>query len=457
MFRFANPHLLWLLLLPAAAVVIHMLAAVMRRRRLARFGNMATLRELMPEVSTARNHFKFLLFIIAMILIAVAAARPQFGSKLREEKSRGVEMMLVVDVSNSMLAEDFEPSRLERTKYAIDKLFDGLKQERVGVIVFAGEAKVQLPITSDYRMAKAFAKRISPTLVAEQGTSIGKALSMAMMSFSSQSDNSRVMILITDGETHDNNALEVAQQAAEQGIKIFTIGIGTPEGAPISINGEYISDENGEMVVSKLNEQMLQEIASTTGGAYVRASKQSIGLEEIVKAINEMQQDELLHRVCFLYRDADGHDYYLFRENPEKPIGFLLSEKAGMPLTQDEQMTLDKRELEEMLDTLRQSVYPKDRSKWTAADYIVAMNRMRNILGSLVESLGAIQRQPRERKMDCFYLLMQVELALVLALGGIEAEDLPNGDTLPMLDSAYITALATQFQSRLEEQATLAK
>ncbi len=293
MFRFANPHLLWLLLLPAAAVVIYMLAAVMRRRRLARFGNMATLRELMPEVSTARNHFKFLLFIIAMILIAVAAARPQFGSKLREEKSRGVEMMLVVDVSNSMLAEDFEPSRLERTKYAIDKLFDGLKQERVGVIVFAGEAKVQLPITSDYRMAKAFAKRISPTLVAEQGTSIGKALSMAMMSFSSQSDNSRVMILITDGETHDNNALEVAQQAAEQGIKIFTIGIGTPEGAPISINGEYISDENGEMVVSKLNEQMLQEIASTTGGAYVRASKQSIGLEEIVKAINEMQQDEL--------------------------------------------------------------------------------------------------------------------------------------------------------------------
>ena len=293
MFRFANPHLLWLLLLPAAAFLIHMPAAVMRRRRLARFGNMATLRELMPEVSTARNHFKFLLFIIAMILIAVAAARPQFGSKLREEKSRGVEMMLVVDVSNSMLAEDFEPSRLERTKYAIDKLFDGLKQERVGVIVFAGEAKVQLPITSDYRMAKAFAKRISPTLVAEQGTSIGKALSMAMMSFSSQSDNSRVMILITDGETHDNNALEVAQQAAEQGIKIFTIGIGTPEGAPISINGEYISDENGEMVVSKLNEQMLQEIASTTGGAYVRASKQSIGLEEIVKAINEMQQDEL--------------------------------------------------------------------------------------------------------------------------------------------------------------------
>ena len=191
--------------------------------------------------------------------------------------------------------------------------------------------------------------------------------------------------------------------------------------------------------------------------ARLRQLSDFFGLEpELFGEISEMQQDELLHRVCFLYRDADGHDY-LFRENPEKPIGFLLSEKAGMPLTQDEQMTLDKRELEEMLDTIRQSVYPKDRSKWTAADSIVAMNRMRNILGSLVESLGAIQRQPRERKMDCFYLLMQVELALALALGGIEAEDLPNGDTLPMLDSAYITALATQFQSRLEEQATLAK
>ena len=293
MFRFANPHLLWLLLLPAAAVVIYMAAAVLRRRRLARFGNMATLRELMPEVSAARNHFKFMLFVVAMVLVAVAAARPQFGSKLREEKSQGVEMMLVVDVSNSMLAEDFEPSRLERTKYAIDKLFDGLKQERVGVIVFAGESKVQLPITSDYRMAKAFAKRISTSLVAEQGTSIGKALSMAMMSFSTQNDNSRVIILITDGETHDNNALEVARQAADQGIRIFAIGIGTPEGAPISIDGEYLRDEKGEMVVSKLNEQMLREIASTTDGAYVRASKQSIGLDEIVKTINDMQHNEL--------------------------------------------------------------------------------------------------------------------------------------------------------------------
>ena len=264
-----------------------------RRRALSRFGNAATVRELTSGVSSARNHLKFTLLITALTLVIFAAARPQFGSKLREEKSEGVEMMIAVDVSNSMLAEDFEPSRLERTKYAIDKLFEGLRQERVGVIVFAGEAKVQLPITSDYRMAQAFAKRISPDLVAEQGTSIGKALSMAMMSFAGESDRSRAVILITDGETHDANALDVAKQAAEQGVKIFTIGIGTPEGAPIRINGDFIRDEKGEMVVSKLNETMLEEIASTTDAAYVRASKQSIGLEEIVQKINELEQSEM--------------------------------------------------------------------------------------------------------------------------------------------------------------------
>lgn len=292
MFRFANIEMLYLLALVPAAVIGYILAVVSRRRALARFGNAATVRSLMSGVSSARNHLKFTIFIVAFTLVIFAAARPQFGSKLHEEKSEGIEMMIAVDVSNSMLAEDFEPSRLERTKYAIDKLFEGLNQERVGVIVFAGEAKVQLPITSDYRMAQAFTKRISPNLVSEQGTSIGKALSMALMSFAGDNNRSRAVILITDGETHDQNALEVAKQAAEQGIKIFTVGIGTPEGAPISINGDFIRDEKGKMVVSKLNETMLEEIASITEGAYVRASKQSIGLGEIVRKINELEKGE---------------------------------------------------------------------------------------------------------------------------------------------------------------------
>ena len=293
MFRFAHPEYLYLLLAAPALVALFAWALYDRRRRLARFGDPATVATLMPDASTGRMKLKFILFTTAVILVILAAARPQFGSKLREQKSEGIEMMLAVDISNSMLAEDFEPNRLERTKYAINKLFDGLEQDRVGVIVFAGDATVQLPITSDYRMAKAFAKRISPSMASVQGTSIDKALSLAEMSFSSGSGDSRVIILITDGEDHEGNVMQAAERAAEQGIRIFTIGIGTPEGAPIEIGGEFIKDEKGDMVVSKLDEKMLQEIARITGGAYIRATKQSIGLDEIVRAINDMEQSEL--------------------------------------------------------------------------------------------------------------------------------------------------------------------
>lgn len=293
MFRFANSEYLYLLLLIPLLALFYALVARRRRHLLAKFGNLELLKGLMPDFSRGRLRLKFTLYLLAFACVVLAAARPQFGSKLREEKAKGVEMMLVVDVSNSMLAEDFEPNRLERTKYAIGKLFEGLQQERVGLVAFAGEPKVQLPITSDYRMAQAFAKRLSPTLVGEQGTAIGKALQLATLSFSSQSEQSRVIVLITDGENHEDDAIEAARVAKVQGIRIYTIGIGTPEGAPIKIDGEFVKDENGEMVVSKLNEQMLEQIATSTEGAYVRATKQSIGLDEIVKSINEMEKSEL--------------------------------------------------------------------------------------------------------------------------------------------------------------------
>lgn len=297
MFRFAHPHMLWLLWAIPLLVVIFLLAWRLRKRRLARFGSLTTLEELMPEVSNGRVFLKFLLFVSAIFFLILAAARPQFGSKLLEEKSEGIEMMLVVDVSNSMLAEDFAPNRLERTKYAINKLFEGMKQDRVGLVVFAGEPKVQLPITSDYRMAKAFAQKIDPTLVSVQGTAVGKALEQALLSFSGETveegRHSRVIILITDGENHEDDAIAVAERAAEMGIRIYTIGIGTPEGAPISIGGDFIRDEKGEMVVSKLNEEMLQQIAEITDGLYVRSSLQSIGLEEIVQSIEAMEKTEL--------------------------------------------------------------------------------------------------------------------------------------------------------------------
>lgn len=295
MFRFAYPAALWLLILIPLVVVLYGVAAVRRRRRLARFGESTTLRALMPDYSKGRNVLKMLLLLVSLFFLVIAVARPQFGSKLKEEKSEGIEMMLVVDVSNSMLAEDFEPSRLERTKYAIGKLFEGLKQDRVGLVVFAGEAKVQLPITTDYRMARAFTKRISPALVSVQGTDLAQALSLATISFSSTTgvNRSRAIILITDGEGHSGDIMAAAEQAKAEGIRIYTIGIGTPEGAPIQIDGEFLKDEKGDMVVTKLDEETLESIAQATDGLYVRASKQDLGLDEVVREINAMEKSEL--------------------------------------------------------------------------------------------------------------------------------------------------------------------
>ena len=293
MFQFANPHILWLLLaIPAMAVTLIAMSQL-RKRNLAKFGNIAILRNLMPDISQWRVRIKSGLFLVAVTAVIFAAARPQFGSKLKEQTSQGIEMMLVVDISNSMLAEDFAPNRLDRTRYAIDKLFSSLDQDRVGLVVFAGEAKVRLPITTDYRMARSFVKRIAPTLVSVQGTEIGQALNLASLSFSQNRDAGRVMILITDGETHDSSALDAAKRAAEQGIKIFAIGIGTPEGAPVKVDGEFIKDENDEMVVSRLNEELLQQITAATGGGYIRATNAAFGLEEIVAEIEKLEKGEL--------------------------------------------------------------------------------------------------------------------------------------------------------------------
>ncbi len=292
MFRFENIDILWLLLAVPVMAVLFEWAVRSRRKRLLDFATSSALKRLMPEASTGKLRLKFWIFSLAFAMLVLAAARPQMGSKLREVEREGVEIMVAIDVSNSMLASDFSPNRLERTKYAIGRVIEGLAEERIGVVIFAGDAYVQLPITSDYLTARNFVSRISPTQVTKQGTAIGAAIDLASSAFSSDSEGSRVVILVTDGENHEDDVLAAAERAAERGVKIYTIGIGTPEGAPISIDGDFIRDDKGEIVVSKLDETTLQKVAAVTDGAYIRATSASVGVQEIVDMINRTEKSK---------------------------------------------------------------------------------------------------------------------------------------------------------------------
>lgn len=303
MFRFAEPQYLYLLALLPILVVIFIVYRRAQRKRLARFGDMEIIRQLMPEASPRRVRNKFIILVIVFGLLITALAQPQFGAKLREVKREGVEIMLAIDVSRSMLAEDFKPNRLERTKNAANRLVEQLDKDRVGMIVFAGDAFIQLPITSDFVSAKSFISGISTDIVPVQGTSISKAIDLAALSFSEQSHKSRAIILVSDGESHDDDPIVAAQAAKDKGIIIYTVGIGTPEGAPISVNGEMIKDEEGNMVVSKLAEETMQQIAVLTGGTYVRATNQSVGLDEILKRIQAMEKQEFNSLAFAEYND----------------------------------------------------------------------------------------------------------------------------------------------------------
>ena len=293
MIRFGTPGFLYLLLIIPLLAAIFIIAAYNRRKRLMRIGDLNTLKELMPEASPKRVRTKAILFILGMSILVFALSRPQMGSKLREVEREGVEIMLAIDVSNSMLARDLEPTRIERTKYAVEKVLEGLHEDKIGVVVFAGDAYVQLPITSDYLTARNFVAQISPNMVSKQGTALGSAISLAASSFTSDSENSRIIILITDGENHEDDPIAAARHAAEQGIRIYTIGVGTPEGAPIELGRDFIRDSNGDIVVTKLDEKTLQEIALLTDGAYIRADNRSMGLQEIISSINETQKAKL--------------------------------------------------------------------------------------------------------------------------------------------------------------------
>lgn len=292
MFKFASPEYFYLFLLIPVFYGILIYAKIVYKKRITAFGEINTLSPLMPEASWGKVRSKFLFITLAFIFIVLALARPQLGAKLKEIKRSGIELMLVVDVSNSMMAEDFKPSRLERTKHAINALLDEFIDDRIGLVVFAGRPFVQLPITSDYTAAKSFVSYVSPGMIDAQGTSISSALELAGRSFSSESDKNRAIILISDGENHEADPVEIAKVLGEKGIVISTIGIGTPDGAPITIGGEMMKDEKGEIIVSKLNENMLKGISSAASGSYVRATNTSLGLSELVNQVKSLEETE---------------------------------------------------------------------------------------------------------------------------------------------------------------------
>ena len=296
-FRFAQPDMLYLLLLVPVLTAIWI--AGNRRRRLARerFGDPDLVRRLSPDYSPARMTAKFIIRVMAFVMAVLTVARPQFGSRLEEVKREGVEVIIALDVSNSMLAADITPSRLERAKQAISQLVDQLREDRIGLILFAGDAYTQIPITNDYLSAKMFLSTAGPDAVSKQGTAIGSAIALGMRSFTPESDKSRALIIITDGENHEDDAVGQAREAAEKGIVVHTIGIGSPGGSPVPVQvggrTDYLKDSEGNTVISKLDERSLQEIASVTGGRYVRANNTSIGLTEIYNDIGRMKKSEI--------------------------------------------------------------------------------------------------------------------------------------------------------------------
>ena len=292
MIIFAAPHYLLLLLLIPFFFLGMGLWLWGRRRRLRRFGDEALVNELMPSWSRGKLWVRTVLLARAFFFFVIGLSRPQIGAKLKDHKIKGAEIMIVLDVSNSMLAQDYSPDRLERAKLAISRITDKLKDDRIGLIVFAGTSFVQLPITSDYVSAKMFLNSISTESIPIQGTAIGDAISTAVRGFSAQSEHSRAIIVITDGENHEDDAVAAAKQAAEAGIKVYTIGVGSADGQPIPMNGELLKDKDGNIVVTRLDEETLRKVASAGGGAYVHAGNDEFGLTPIISDIRKMEDEE---------------------------------------------------------------------------------------------------------------------------------------------------------------------
>ena len=295
MFRFEEPTYLYLLLLLPLLAALFLYSNYRRRRAIKKFGDPELMAQLMPDASKYRPDVKFWIVFVAIGLFAVLLARPQFGSRLETVKRQGIEVIIALDISNSMLAEDVQPSRLQKAKRLVSQLVDKMENDKVGMIVFAGDAFTQLPITSDYISAKMFLETIDPSLISKQGTALGAAINLSTRSFTPMEGVGRTVILITDGENHEDGALEAAKAAVEKGIQINVLGVGMPEGAPIPIPGsnDYRRDREGNVVVTKLNEQMCQEIAQVGQGIYVRVDNSNAAQIAITKEINKLAKADV--------------------------------------------------------------------------------------------------------------------------------------------------------------------
>ena len=309
MLYFANSYYLWLLLLVPAIPVVYAVVRRLRLKRLRRFGEEELVNALMPSWSGSKGWWRIILFTLAFACFIIGISRPLMGAKLAERETKGAEIMVCLDVSNSMLAQDYSPDRLSRAKLAISRITEKLDGDRIGLIIFAGTSFVQLPITADYVSAKMFLGNIDTKSMPVQGTAIGEAILTAARSFSAQSEKSRAIIVITDGENHEDDPVEAARTVAEEGIKVYTIGVGSSQGQPIPMDGNLLKDKDGNIVVTRLDEETLEQVARTGNGAYVHAGNEEFGLNPIVEDIRKLE-DERFNSVVF--EEYDEQYMYFF-------------------------------------------------------------------------------------------------------------------------------------------------
>ena len=306
MFRFADPYYLYLLIILPFIIALFIYSNWKRRNNIKKYGDPTLLKELMPNISKYRPSIKFWLMFSALTLTILMLARPQFGSKLETVKRSGVEAVIALDISNSMLAQDVKPNRLEKAKKLISRLIDTFDNDKIGLNVFAGEAFTQLPITSDYISAKMFLESISPELITTQGTDIGGAIELAMKSFTPQENVAKAIILITDGENHEGGAVEAAKEAAKKGIHVFVLGIGSPDGSPIPAaegSNKFRQDRDGNVIVTRLNEQMCKEIAKEGNGIYIRVDNTNSAERILKNEIGKLAKSDVESKVYSEYNE----------------------------------------------------------------------------------------------------------------------------------------------------------